>query len=161
MRVAVPRRGRVDLVQADLPAEIADQIDPSANDVARDARTNYTGVPWSGEAREEKAQTFSPIIPGGPEIIACTLQRPWPMVGYGIFAGDLPGGGGANLIVAKLYALVKGARVLIAVQNIAGALPAFGQVVQCGARAELAFQVASANPAVNGVQAALWGSPFR
>lgn len=168
MRGRVARPGYVQPVEADLPPELAEQLDPSIVPTPRQGsgtRTNYNDPPYSDEWREEKSFVQSGAMLASTTLLnVLRLQRAWPLVGFGVFPGNLPAGAG-NEIDAFLFALVKGRRVAIATQTIGVGtiVEAVGQAVQMGAPAELAIFVKLALPGttISGIVCSLWGSPFR
>lgn len=156
----------------DLPPELRSELDPTSGPpvIGDTPRTNYNDPPYSGEWREEKdyIQSGTIQLPGGVTttgvITVVRLQRAWPLVGFGVFPGTLPIGGG-NTLSVFLFALVKGQRVAIAAQTVTGTAvgEAVGQVVQAGAPCEVGFIITLAAPggSVSGIKVNLWGSLFR
>lgn len=116
--------------------------------------------PWSGEIAEQ--QTFDGNQEGleiaiGTEAVLCTLRRLWTFVGVGVDPGSLPAGGGINTCDIRLYAIVRGLRVLILSTPIVGG-PTTGFVTTAGAKCELALFVrATVVAPVDNVRGAIWG----
>lgn len=150
-----------------VPPELARQIAPEEYipppEETSGGRTAYTEPTFAGEWREEKAIIYPQPLLAATTVQGPSLTRPWPMVGFGVFVGNLPGPPD-NQIQALLFALVRGSRVLINTVTIEQTGVALGNVIQAGAQCELVLAVETtiAPPAgVEGVIAMIWGSPFR
>jgi hypothetical protein len=157
----VPQRARERMVTLEMPEAMALALRPELARGRLPTRpTNYASPIYSGESREEKFSGVMSAIAKGSTVILASLQRPWPLVGFGIDPGDLPFGG-ANTLTGQLFALVKGQRYLIASLVLPGGGAPIGISTQfAGAQCELAVLVplAIGPAAVTGIRGTLWGS---